>query len=276
MIILNKKINGNKREIFIIENIDEIRNFNLDVIIIANSAKDHFKSCMIALSLNISFLVEKPIATTLSEVRELINKTSTKNPNILKVSNIFLFNDYLINFKKILDQKCSSMKFIKLTWLDKQNEVKNGILKTYDPTIPIYIDCMHHIVTILSLFVDIKKMDLNNFFFMKGGSYIKFSLSNQNIDISINLARNMKIRSRKLEIISDDNKKFFVNFSKEPGFISFEEKKIKSDLNWEKSIKPLQKMLECFLKEAKYKKINNKLDFHIALDAAKICNDIEK
>ena len=35
-------------------------------------------------------------------------------------------------------------------------------------------------------------------------------------------------------------------------------------------------MLECFLKEAKYKKINNKLDFHIALDAAKICNDIEK
>ena len=266
---------NNKRKIFIVDNIDNITRFNLDGIIIANSARDHFKTCMLALSLNVCFLVEKPVCMTLLEIKELINKAN-KNQNLLKVSNIFLFNNYLINFRKILNAKCKKIKSIKLTWFDKQNEIRNGVLKTYDPTIPIYIDCMHHITTILSLFVDTKILQVKSFNFKKGGSHIQFRLSKKNIDIQINLARNKKIRIRKLEVMSEDKENFFINFSNEPGFIKFEGKKFNSDTNWEKSTKPLHKMLKCFLDEVSYNQNSKKLNFQISLDSAKICDQIDQ
>ena len=63
---------NNKRKIFIVDNIDNITRFNLDGIIIANSARDHFKTCMLALSLNVCFLVEKPVCMTLLEIKRQI------------------------------------------------------------------------------------------------------------------------------------------------------------------------------------------------------------
>ena len=59
-------------------------------------------------------------------------------------------------------QNAQKDKVYKLTWFDKQNEIRNGVLKTYDPTIPIYIDASY-ITTILSLFVDTKIYKLKAF-----------------------------------------------------------------------------------------------------------------
>ena len=56
--------------------------------------------------------------------------------------------DVLSDVKKVI-------KFIIET--DKKNEIKDGIVKAYDPTVPVYIDCMHHVCTILSKFISLKK-----------------------------------------------------------------------------------------------------------------------
>ena len=141
-----------ERKILLINTIDKLIQINPDTLIIVNSARDHYKTYMMALQLNTSALIEKPVGMTLKEV-EKIFKQSKINKFFLGASNIFLYNDYLINFKNIIKNDNKKFKSIELTWFDKQNEIRNGQVKTYDPTVPIYIDCMHHICSILSLFI---------------------------------------------------------------------------------------------------------------------------
>ena len=263
------------RKIILIRKIDKLKQIKPDTLIIVNSAKDHFKTCMMALQLKKSALIEKPVGMTLKEVEKIFEQSKI-NKFFLGASNIFLYNDYLINFKNIIENDSQKYKSIEFTWFDKQNEIRNGEAKTYDPTVPIYIDCMHHICSILSLFTKIKLFNIEDFNFKKGGSHIQFKIINKNLDIKVNLARNKKIRSRKLKIITKKDKVYVLNFSKEPGFIKVNNKKIISDPDWILKKKPLQKMLENFLNVVIYNKNSEKLNFQISLDSAKICNNIDK
>lgn len=263
------------RKIILIKKIDKLIQIKPDTLIIVNSAKDHFNTFMMALQLKTSALIEKPVGMTLEEVEKIFEQSKINN-SFLGASNIFLYNDYLINFKNIIENDNQKYKSIELTWFDKQNEIRNGQVKTYDPTVPIYIDCMHHICSILSLFTKIKIFNIEDFNFKKGGSHIEFKINNKNLDLKVNLARNKKTRSRKLKIITKTNKVYVLNFSKEPGFIEVNEKKIISDPDWLFKKKPLQKMLENFLNAVICNKNSKKLNFQISLDSAKICHNIDK
>ena len=263
------------RNILLIKKNEKLKQIKPDILIIVNSAHDHYKTCMMAIQLKIPALIEKPVGVTLKEVEKIFQHSKKNNP-YLRASNIFLYNDYLINFKNVLNIDNQKYKSIELTWFDKQNEIRNGQVKNYDPTVPIYIDCMHHICSILSLFTKIRFFKIEDFNFKKGGSHIKFKVNNKNLDVIVNLARNKKIRSRKLKIITKTNDVYVLNFSKEPGFIKVNEKKIISDPDWSFKKKPLQKMLENFLNEMSCKKISKKLNFQISLGSAKICDEINK
>ena len=135
---------------------------------------------------------------------------------------------------------------------------------------------MHHICSILSLFTKIKVFNIEDFNFKNGGSHIQFKINNKNLVIKVNLARNKKIRSRILKIITKTHKVYVLNFSKEPGFIKFNEKKFISDPDWIFKKKPLQKLLENFFDVVISNKNSKKLNFQISLDSAKICNNIDK
>ena len=82
------------RKIILIRKIDKLKQIKPDTLIIVNSAKDHFKTCMMALQLKKSALIEKPVGMTLKEVEKIFEQSKI-NKFFLGASNIFLYNDYL-------------------------------------------------------------------------------------------------------------------------------------------------------------------------------------
>ncbi len=262
-----------KRKIKVFNSFDYLKENRFDALIVANSASDHFQTASLCLCYKIPILVEKPLTTTLKETQDLIKKSETLN-NSLYPSNVFLFNDYLENYKKFLMLNKIVINKMAITWFDKKNEMKKGELKKYDSSVPIYLDCMHHICSILSIYIDLKNINLKKLIFKDGGANISMNFLINNIEVLIKLGRERKSRVRKLEIQSIDKIKSILNFTKEPGYIKFKNKVIFADDQWDRKKKPLQNMIECFLDQMNSISRDKRFNLKIACFSAEICEKI--
>ena len=81
---------------------EAIKNFHLDLLVIASPSNFHFEQTVKALNNGINVLVEKPMAATLKEVDEMI-ATSKKKGKVLAVNQKHRFMAYYIQLREILD-----------------------------------------------------------------------------------------------------------------------------------------------------------------------------
>ena len=75
---------------------------DIDALVIATPVKTHYKFAMQALNANKHFLVEKPMATKVEEIKKIKNLSEEKNL-IAMVGHTFLFNPAVQYIKKVID-----------------------------------------------------------------------------------------------------------------------------------------------------------------------------
>lgn len=83
---------------------DVLKDKNVSAVVIATPAKSHFMISKKALLAEKHVLIEKPITTALSEVKELVS-IAKKGGRILMTDHIFLFNSAVMKIKEMINKK---------------------------------------------------------------------------------------------------------------------------------------------------------------------------
>jgi hypothetical protein len=230
-------------------------------VIVANSSSDHSKTGRWALEKNAAVLIEKPFGLCLSEVQALSDFAS-KCGGLLAPAHVLRFNRSLQSFADLMPSYDSVLS-IEVEWIDPIVECRYGENKKYDPAVPIYLDCLPHIVSILqsvSSFVPIfnKPPIITN-----GGSKVVLPLIMEGIPCNILMQRNGYARVRCIRVEST----FGVaklDFSVEPGTITVGSERSCADLSWNTSPRPLHMLLQTFLTTS----MTGTLDSRFSLDTA--------
>ncbi len=244
---------------------------NSCIVIVANAARDHYNSSSMALRAGADVLVEKPITLNYKQAIEL-NNLAKKQNKIICASHVFLFAPYIENFSKLI-QVNGKIEKMKITWEDSVIEKRHGELKNFDVGLPIIVDCLPHIFSIISKFVQIDiphnsiKLKISS-----GGSKVNMYLESSLVPIEICLTRNGSKRRRLVETLVE-GKKNTLDFSTEPGVIKLENKKISGDLKWELKPKPLKQLLNAFLLGVNSRKFDDRLDFQFGIKVCKLIDE---
>ena len=266
---INKWIVKNKvgRQIKVITSFPNSFNYPT-VVIIANTAADHYKSALLAISAGADVLVEKPVALNYKQASDIYD-FAKKNNKIVCASHVFLFASYIENFSKHIQEQ-GQIEKIKISWEDSDIERRHGELKKYDSGLPILVDCLPHIFSIISKFtpIDISCNSIKLKIF-NGGSKVNIFLENSGIPIEILMVRRGLIRTRLVETIVK-GKNNTLDFSNEPGVIKSENKKMSGDLTWDYKSKPLNQLLSAFLSGAYDRQFDKRLDFQFGVQVSKL------
>ena len=247
---------------------------NSCTVIVANAARDHYNSSIMALKAGADVLVEKPITLSYKQAKE-IDDLAKKQNKIICASHVFLFAPYIENFSAFL-QLNGNIEKIKITWEDSVIEKRHGEFKSFDVGLPIISDCLPHIFSIISKFISIDvsyksiKLQVHH-----GGSKVKMKIESSGIPIEICLIRNGSKRTRLVEAMVE-GKINILDFSSEPGVIKSENKKISADSNWENKSKPLKQLLNAFLFGVKSRKFDDRLDFQFGIKIVKLIEESQK
>lgn len=243
-----------KKNYFEVVQYNQISKKLCDAYIIVNAPKDHFEISKNIIALKKPLIIEKPISLSKKDVKNLIELAKKENV-ILATSNIFLFPDYILNFKKIVStyKNISSIEFI---WSDPKSEFRYVDLKKYDPSIAIHKDVLPHILSIVFYLFESNDVSFKNICFLRGGSYLEIYLSIKGINFNVQIQRNSKKRKRIIKILDKDLLK--MDFSNEPGIIEINSNEKIFDSKWDKSESPATKMYRSFFNTLK--KRNSILD----------------
>jgi len=272
-LLMNEWIIENKAE----KRIKIIRRFpnsfpTPQTVIIANTAIDHYKSALMAIRAGSDVLVEKPVALNYKQALDIYDFAKNNN-KIVCASHVFLFASYIENFSKLIQER-GKIEKIKISWEDSVIERRHGELKKFDAGLPIIVDCLPHVLSIISMFAPINvsynsiKLQIH-----KGGSKVNINIESSGIPIEICVIRNGSQRTRIVEILVE-GKKNTLDFSTEPGIIKSGNKKISGDLNWDHKPKPLKQLLSAFLSVSNDKQFDRRLDFKFGIQFSKLIDDL--
>ncbi len=224
-----------------LDQISKVNAENLPVIVV-NSPRDHIKFTSWALLNDANVLVEKPFSTSIENIQPALSIESSSRGKIC-LAHVFKYSQAVENFKQLMP-KLNDIQSISIEWQDPEIEIRNGDLKRHDRSIPIYLDLLPHIVSILhSLWNQFPTFE--EILYVKyGGANIGLNLSLAGLPCNILLSRNSKKRLRKITI-KTNYKSYYLDFSDEPGKITTcSGKKL---LSLQSKMTPIQKLLSSFL-----------------------------
>ena len=243
----------------------------LSLVIIVNAAHKHEDTIRWALANNYHVLIEKPFCTELEGAINVTELASSKNL-FLATAHVFLFANYIQTFSKLVNLM-GEIQQVDISWSDPASEKRYGDAKSYDASLPIYLDWLPHINSILNTFLDNNSKVNKNFSLSNGGSKIKLNSTYGTVKCKIHLQRNHDIRQRIFEVRSANNK-IKLDLSEEPGSIHFNGKII-CDLDWENRPKPVKLMLKAFIQSILEDELDLRLNNTIGLSAIKLSDDVK-
>lgn len=209
--------------------------------IIANAAKQHFTTANELINRGVHVLIEKPIVTSISEMRILIEKAS-RYQIILLPGLTYRFCSYLKKFAQIVADYGMPNNFT-LDWSDAKNEFRYGQIKQHDTSISIIQDVMPHIWTILFTLFPKQKIDIHAC--SQNDNHAIINLAIQCAKGQILLKRDEIKRIRHLSL-SYDSDNLALDFSVEPGVIIINSTKMSADTDWQQRSSPLAQQLKYF------------------------------
>ncbi len=265
--------NDLSEKVEVISDLTCIKN-EIQAAIVVNAVKDHVSSINWALDQGIAVMVEKPMALNSVDLLFLLNKAKQQNVALVP-AHIFLFCDYLDQFKEILVSE-DEIETISIDWVDPKNEVRYSEGKTYDASLYVIADWLPHIMSILSMVIPTPILDtkFNELELQHGGAEVWLSLSSGNIPIQVSMAREGSARLRLLQIKSNTGKTYSINFTKEPGEIFVDGKLVKNETTWGQENRPTIKMVNSFLTLVESGKEDDALKVDIALKTCQLLDEM--
>jgi hypothetical protein len=242
-------------------------------IIVANAARDHEKAVEHALSIGAPVLVEKPIATN-STAAERLAKLARKVNGQIAAAQVFLFARYIENFSKLITNS-GPIDAISVDWSDPKSEQRYGETKQYDIGLPVFADWLPHILPILNTLLPTLPNEYRQLRVSRGGAKLELELYADKIPCVIRLERNASHRTRIIKV-NIDGKVSEIDFSKEPGVISYGQSFTTGDEFWDSKKKPLACMLSAFFQFSTSAYQDTRFDIRIGLHTCKIIDKIAK
>jgi len=213
--------------------------------IVANSAKDHYTVAATLMARGTKVLVEKPVATTHFDVQRLL-AVSRSNGDLLAAAHVFRFAPYLQNFVSLCGDE-SAVREILIVWEDPREEIRGGEVKSYDPSIPVFVDVFPHIFSIIASILKVETVSFSTLDVTSGGSQTRVELKAGRTKVKIILGRNRPIRRRQVEVRKNDGTRIAIDFSREPGVIRMGSSESIGCSNWNTCRRPLEEMLSIYV-----------------------------
>jgi predicted dehydrogenase len=212
-------------------------------LIVVNAARDHAKVVEQALPSKTPLLVEKPFTLSAAETQRLITQAAaTGTP--LAASHVFLFARYLENFCALIaDERVNQ---IEISWADPNGEVRHGERKSFDPSLPLHLDVLPHISSILGALRPDLPQSCTAVAVKRGGAELKVDVLLDAIPCYVRLARNADQRQRHIEV-STNRRRYTLDFTTTPQVTTCDGTMINPDPDWGIKAGPLATMLKAFL-----------------------------
>jgi predicted dehydrogenase len=241
-------------------------------LIVANAVQDHEKAATLGLLAGIPVLVEKPLASNTSAINHLF-ELARDSGSQLCAAHVFRFARYVENFaqKVRLTGKVQRLDF---WWIDPSIERIRGEEKSYDPSLPIFADCLPHIISIIITVLPDSDFSVNNVNLMRGGAEIAIAMSVGNVAVNLVLARDAGFRERRVAAKVTTGKSVELDFSVEPGVIQGPDGKTNADPLWGNSPSPLTSLLSAFLAGVNGDEWDTRLSPDLALYVGRITDQV--
>jgi predicted dehydrogenase len=227
------------KHIRLVAQLPSMTNQGTGIAFIVNSAHEHDEVIKSALLKGYHVVSEKPLTVSLEQSQQVIQLAHELNRTIFSI-NTYRFASYLTDFKNLLPSD-KPMTRLDLLWTDPAEEERYGASKHYDPRVPIVMDVLPHIVSILEAIGQVEAPSLRSLNLKQGGAEVDLDLSVGPVESHIQMSRVADKRCRRL-IVWHNNVCHEFDFFTEPGIVSSSHT-FSIDPAWESKLKPLASML---------------------------------
>ncbi|MBT3525240.1 MAG: Gfo/Idh/MocA family oxidoreductase [Bdellovibrionales bacterium] len=237
--------------------------------IVANAACNHEVAVRHALDAGVAVLVEKPVTLFASSTRELYELAKKKGLYFAS-AHVYMFARYISFLAKwVLEDE--PITHIGIVWNDQHAEVRYGEQKTFDQSLPIYADCLPHILSVIEMLVPELSFKFQSLRLNQGGAHLEMDISLERISCKVEMKRNSGTRQRIINVESA-NRSYICDFSKEPVRMSCDA--VDVDYNEDIEPRPLECLLRAFLTGAVTGKFDPRLDIRHGLRVNYIIDEV--
>jgi len=240
-------------------------------VIVVNTAVDHERSVEWAIAQRATVLVEKPLTLNFSASRRLVEKADRQGV-YLATAHVFLFAGYLDSFRREV-QTLSDVATIDVLWADAAVEARHGEVKSFDPGLRIFEDCIPHVMSMLEVLDPGSSPAIAGLRLFRGGANLELALASPERRYTVRLVRNGQTRRRVLTAANSAGA-CTLDFSREPGIITNGAETMSALSDWASVQKPLSCMLERFLVAVGGGHRDPRLEPEVGLRAARLSEEI--
>lgn len=214
-------------------------------LIVVNAARDHEKAATLGLLAGIPVLVEKPLTPTTAATNRLFSLASTSGAQLC-VGHVFRFARYLGNFAENV-RMTGKLRRLDCWWIDPVAEQVRGEVKNYDPSLPVFVDCLPHVVSIIATLIPELDLKVQGVELTRGGAGIDIAMMTRDITVHLILSRDAEARKRRVIAEVTTGVSVELDFSVEPGVIRDPAGERSADSLWDSAPSPLTELLSAFL-----------------------------
>ncbi len=216
----------------------------VDAAIVVNAAADHQAAAERLLRARIPVLIEKPFAMSAAGAAHLVDLAAS-HCTWLAAAQVFRFAGYLDRFTAALGE-AEGIAAIAVTWCDPQTEQRYGDEKRNDPGLPLVIDVLPHVLSILETVLPAPVVQCRHVAVLRGGAQIDLQLAVNGVPCAVHMARDADHRARCIDVRTKQGR-VVLDFTVEPGTITIDGRSQIADPDWSSAPSPLTKLLAAFL-----------------------------
>ena len=240
-------------------------------VIIANAARDHAEVVEWAVSNVQPVLVEKPMVLSAATAHRLASLAAERGAKFAP-AHVLLFARYLENFGRLV-ATAKSIRALTISWRDPRREDRYGEEKTYDAGLPVFADCIPHVVSIIRTLIPDSPIRCDRLDFIRGGARLKLLLKSGEVPCQVQLERNGDRRVRFIEAFTEGGA-YKLDFAVEPGMILGPNQTTIGDPEWNAGSRPLATLLTAFLTWAAGGAADRRLHLAVGLQSCELIDAI--
>jgi hypothetical protein len=184
----------------------------------------------------------------------------------LFAAHVMMFAGYLVSLARRLEGRAPSS--VRVEWRDPAQEIRHGERKSFDARVPLYVDCLPHVVSVLTLLWPQARVSGRSLRLERGGARVMMELRIGDADCHVLLERNAPERVRRLSVSAGPRTE--LDFTREPGDLRLDGVPYDACPEWQSSPRPLAAMLAAFAESLGGSAPDARLDADVAVRAAEL------